>query len=73
MIFIYQWKFKSAFQSYEKWKTDDIVAKNLNDAKDKLRENFYGFQPDPNCKFGGGSYRDTIEVNFDTITNKERA
>ena len=65
--FAYEWKFKSAFQSYEKWKKDTILAEDLGDAINKLRENFYGFQPDPNCKFGGGSYRDTIEVNFNSI------
>ena len=64
--FEYKWKFKTVWQS-EPYKKDTVKAQNIVEARKILNEKFYGFQPDPNCKFGGGSYKDSQEYLFDSL------
>ena len=65
-IFEYKWKYKTVWQS-EPYKKDTIKAKNIKEAREILQDKFYGFVKDPNCQFGGGSYKDTQEYNYDSL------
>jgi hypothetical protein len=69
--FIYKWKHRTVWQS-DTWKTDTIKAIDFADAKKKLKDKYYGFVADPNCMFGGGSYKSDIDVNFESIKIKEK-
>ena len=64
--FEYKWKFKTIWQS-EPYKKDTIKAQNISKAREILKEKFYGFQPDPNCLFGGGSYKNSQEYLYNSL------
>ena len=64
--FEYKWKNRSVWQQ-EEYKTDTIQAENISKAREILHEKFYGFVKDPNCMFGGGSYKDTQEYLYNSL------
>ena len=46
---------------------DVQTSQILTKVENILKEKFYGFQPDPNCLFGGGSYKNSQEYLYNSL------